>query len=163
MSNKKFQKSIISFLIILLIIPGILFSRPKKADAWVATWLTDIFTGSTSAHAAVQNGLTGSELSIAVKKAAEEILANIVRTIERRLLAEMTKSMVNWINSGFHGSPLFLQNPTAFFQEIGKYEIKNLVNIYGYDPNRFPFGESFALNTINSYKRCNKLLLLLLL
>jgi len=64
----------------------------------------------------------------------------------------MTKSVTNWINSGFHGAPLFLENPGSFFQDIGKYEIKNLVDEFGYDPNRFPFGQAFALNTINAYK-----------
>jgi len=35
--------------------------------------------------------------------------------IAKMLLHTMTVSVVNWINSGFHGSPAFLAHPAAFF------------------------------------------------
>ena len=65
----------------------------------------------------------------------------------------MTQSTINWINSGFHGAPLFIERPDAFFKDIAKYEIKKLVNTIGYDSLRFPFGKSVAINLINSFKR----------
>ena len=34
------------------------------------------------------------------------------------VLQEITRSIVNWINSGFNGSPSFVQNPGAFFLDI---------------------------------------------
>ena len=68
------------------------------------------------------------------------------------MLQQMTKSVVNWINTGNWGNPLFVTNPQSFFKDIAKSEIKNIVSIFGYDSRRFPFGKDFALNLINSYK-----------
>lgn len=76
-----------------------------------------------------------------------------LKAIAKRAIQEMTKSMVNWINSGFHGAPLFLENPDSFFEDIAKSEVRTLVDQFGYDSLKYPFGKDFALNTINSYKR----------
>jgi hypothetical protein len=64
----------------------------------------------------------------------------------------MTQATINWINSDFHGSPLFLTNPQSFFNDIAKSELKTIVNTYGYNDLLYPFGKQFALNAINSYK-----------
>lgn len=41
----------------------------------------------------------------------------IARTIAKVALNQITNSVVNWINSGFQGSPSFVQNPTKFIQQ----------------------------------------------
>jgi len=151
--NSRMVKFISSLLIIATIAPSILLSKPKQAEAFGATWLTDIFTGANVVPATVSAGQETTQTALKLKDVAKEIVKQIVMTIQRRLLAEMTKGMVNWINRGFHGSPLFLENPKSFFQDIAKYEVKTLIDTFGYDSRRFPFGRDFALNTINSYKR----------
>ncbi|MES2953271.1 MAG: hypothetical protein V4674_01800 [Patescibacteria group bacterium] len=35
-----------------------------------------------------------------------------------RIIAQMTKSVVSWINSGFEGSPAFVTNPKQFFLDV---------------------------------------------
>ncbi|OGJ01082.1 hypothetical protein A3G98_02575 [Candidatus Nomurabacteria bacterium RIFCSPLOWO2_12_FULL_37_8] len=153
-TKSKIIKFISFFLIIAVIAPTILLSRPKPIQAfWGATWLTDIFTGVTVGTTGTTAGATVTTASLGIKDVAKEILKQIVMSIQRRLLATMTKSMVNWINSGFHGAPLFLENPQSFFKDIAKYEIKTLINSTGYDSKRFPFGQKLALDTIASYKR----------
>jgi len=42
-------------------------------------------------------------------------LDKIAVTIAKQLLHMLTASIVNWINTGFKGSPSFIQNPEAFF------------------------------------------------
>ncbi len=130
------NKKLISTLLIILIIPTILFSVPRKADAQFVSnpFVFDIPTEITTA-----------------KSLLETILAQVIMAIEKKLLQQLTQSTVNWINSGFHGNPLYVQNPDSFFKDIAKYEVKNLVNMIGYDPLQ-PFGKSFALNAINAYK-----------
>jgi hypothetical protein len=46
-----------------------------------------------------------------------------------------------------------LENPESFFEDIAKSEVKNIVDTFGYDSLKFPFGKDFALNVIGSYKR----------
>lgn len=57
------------------------------------------------------------------------------------VLAEFTSSVVNWINSGFNGSPLFLQNPKAFFKSIADQETSGLIDIIAFDDVNYPFGK----------------------
>jgi len=156
LKNNTIQKLISVLLIIAIIAPAVLLSKPKQANAtgWpvvdIVHNITSIFNGVTQtgtlATSAVNTGLH-------IKDIVLEVLKEVARTFAKRLLAQMTQDTVKWINSGFHGNPLFLQNPDSFFKDIAKSEIKTLVNLFGYDPNKFPFGEQFALNTINSYKR----------
>jgi hypothetical protein len=47
------------------------------------------------------------------------ILDPLAWVTSKGLLQDMTNSTVNWINSGFKGSPSFVQNPESFFQGIG--------------------------------------------
>ena len=138
----------ISTLFFVLVLTGtILFSQPKKALAWgvVMDWLTETNTGIAAGSSATSTG-------IKIKEFATEILKQAISTIEVRVLQQMTMSTVNWINSGFSGSPLFVQNPDSFFNDIGKFEIKNLVNEFGYNTINYPFGQSWSLNIINTYK-----------
>ncbi len=64
------------------------------------------------------------------------------------VLAEFTKSVVNWINTGFKGSPLFLQNPKAFFKSIADQETSGLIDIIAFDEINFPFGKAVGQSLI---------------
>ena len=150
--NKTVQKTISIILIIGILAPTVLFSAPKKAQAipvteygWSAIF-KNIFLGSTAGSSGLTAANTSVTTALAIKTWAAELLKQVLRAFARRLLAQMTQSTVNWINSGFHGAPLFVESPGSFFKDIAKYEIKNLVNTIGYDNNRFPFGKSFAIN-----------------
>lgn len=157
--NKKIRKYISTFLIILVLVPTILLSTPKKANAFWGvgdiSWdgIVGFFTGSTAGSSALNAGTNISSLGLKIKDVAKEVLRQTAMAVARRALQEMTKSTVNWINDGFHGQPLFLENPDSFFKDIAKSEVKNMVDQFGYDSLKYPFGKDFALNTINSYKQ----------
>lgn len=152
---EKNKKLISVILIILIIAPVVLFSKPKKAEALgpVMDFLTEIFTGGTMGTSATGAGANVTNTALSLKNVAKEILRQLIMTAEKKLLQQMTKSTINWINSGFHGSPLFLTNPDSFFHDLAKTEIKNIIGDFGNDPSKFPFGQQFSLNLINSYKR----------
>ncbi len=158
MANKKITKFILGLLIISMIMPATFFSAPKKTNAflgfgdivfdpttYVPTWMQQVWGGLTS---------TATQLTAYFEshKFANWILENVLKRIAKALLAKMTQSIINWINSDFHGSPLFIQNPRSFFKDIAKSEIRNLIDMIGYDTFKFPFGPQTALNVINSYK-----------
>ncbi|MEK9181662.1 MAG: hypothetical protein AAB786_01450 [Patescibacteria group bacterium] len=152
--NKTSQKIISALLIILIIAPVAMFSVPQKAEAfWFSTWLTDASTTTTAVTTGTGATAEVTQVGLKIKDVAKEILRQILMTVARRFLQQMTKSTINWINSGFHGAPLFVENPKSFFRDIAKYEIKNLIDSVGRDPKRFPFGRNMALGTIAGFKR----------
>lgn len=150
--RNKTIKSISVILTILVLIPSVFLSKPQEAKALVASQLTDIFTGATAGSSATGSSASVTQTSFTIKSFAKDVLKQIIMSVEKRLLAQMTKSTINWINTGFHGSPLFVQNPQSFFRDIGKYEVKKFVDATGYDQARYPFGKDFDLNLINSFK-----------
>ena len=92
----------------------------------------------------------------ATKEATESINANskciqsIGRLIIKMLLQKMTVSTINWINSGFDGSPAFIQNPGKFFNDIRKNEILQF-GIEINNPQLFPFGKAWMKNTAAAF------------
>lgn len=156
--KNKTKKLISSLFIVLILLPAVLFSFPKKGHAlWGAGDVgTNPIGDASSGASAVSNASTAassaSELALKLKDVAIYVGEQLLKAAAKRVLAEMTKSIINWINDGFHGSPLFLENPQSFFNDIAKSELKTMVDMFGYDALRYPFGKQFALNAINSYK-----------
>ncbi len=151
--RSKIIKIISPLLIILVLVPSIFLLQPKQANAqWYTFSISDFWNALTSGSSSTTATTNSAKLALAVKAASKEILRQVEMTVARKALQEITKSTVNWINSGFHGSPLFLENPQSFFQDIAKTEVKTLVDIFGYDSVKYPFGKAFALNAINAYK-----------
>ncbi len=66
------------------------------------------------------------------------------KAIAKALLAELTKKIVNWINSGFNGNPFYIQDQQSFFHDIAKKEINSFVAVIGFDGKNFPFGRDSA-------------------
>lgn len=156
--NKKIQKLISCLIIISVFAPSVfVLSTPRKAEAVdfiggaaniikaVLGYIGNVLSSSSAVSNATVAGKT-------IKDIALLVLQEVLKAIAQKALQAITKSTVAWINGGFHGSPLFLENPQSFFTDIVKTEIKTLVDQFGYDTLRFPYGKDFALNTINSYK-----------
>src|SRR3989344_8775892 len=149
--NQKIQK-VITTLVLIAIIASPLFIAPKKAHAFLGFGdiVVDIIT---EIKTAISAAVDLYEKKITVKNELRFVLNQIAKSVARKALTELTKGTVNWINSGFHGKPLFLENPDSFFRDITKFEIRNLVDIFGRDPLRFPYGRQVSLNFIDAYKR----------
>ena len=60
-------------------------------------------------------GLNGNATA---KSTTDTFWGCIARTLAKVALQQITSSVVNWINSGFNGSPAFVQDPTSFFQNV---------------------------------------------
>lgn len=64
--------------------------------------------------------------------------------IAHTVLHSLTSSVVNWINSGFNGSPSFLTNPDGFFMNVGDQVTGDLIGDAG--PLAQSLCQPFALN-----------------
>ncbi len=72
-------------------------------------------------------------------------LKSIGRAVIKILLQKLTTDTVNWINSGYEGSPLFVQNPGAFFKDIEKEQLIKFTSEIN-DSVLYPFGKDFIKN-----------------
>ncbi|MDQ5893046.1 MAG: hypothetical protein QG640_56 [Patescibacteria group bacterium] len=105
---------VIGTLVILIAFSTSFSAYPKKAEAqWAVFDLPNLATN-------VLNGV--SQFASAAfdysSEYKEYILDPLVSGLAEMVLQEITRSIVNWINSGFEGSPSFVQNPGAFFLDI---------------------------------------------
>src|SRR5258708_6568358 len=106
--NRKIQKFISFFLITATFAPSFLiFSIPKKAEAQVlgtgavSTVVADIGATISATLNAANTVLSSTNVGLKIKDVAKEIAKEVAMAAARRLLAEMTKNTVNWINTGF--------------------------------------------------------------
>jgi len=83
--------------------------------------------------------------SLAKQKASLEnelCLKSIGQVIIKIILQKLTLSTVEWINTGFEGKPLFVQDPGQFFQNIATTEILQFRAEID-NPTLYPFGRAF--------------------
>ncbi|HEY4503451.1 MAG TPA: hypothetical protein VJC14_03415 [Candidatus Paceibacterota bacterium] len=154
--RKKINPKIISTSIIIsIMVPSVLFFSPQKAGAIVSTsgYIIDSFAPLIYSTETVNTIQTTTQTGIQLKEIAKEVFREVLKNLAKRTLNKMTESTINWVNTGYSGRPLFLENPESFFKDIAKYEVKNFVDTIGYDSLRLPFGKDLALNTIYTYKR----------
>jgi hypothetical protein len=146
--NATFQKVISCLLVVCILSPAfVVFALPKKAQAIIP--VADV------ANLAQLTIIAGNQIKDGVKTVKDiikAILIELLKAIARKLIDKMTQATVNWINSGFRGKPLFIENPESFFGDIVKTEIKGFVGDIGYDKIKFPFGKDYALSLIEQTK-----------
>lgn len=80
----------------------------------------------------------------------------LMRTIARAALQQMTNSIVQWINSGFNGSPSFVTNYQQFFQSVADQAAGNFIaNVANFSPMCTPFRAQIRIALAQSYARRN--------
>lgn len=158
LKNKTIQNFTSSLLIISMLVPAIFLSfKPPHARAQGKVPVMDLAAEMSLKTIAGNTPVITTKTTLSAllqgKGWAQKLLELVLMTAAKAVLAKMTQATINWINSDFHGAPLFLENPESFFRDIAKSEVKRLVDMIGYDSFRFPFGKQTALNVIDSYKR----------
>ncbi|MFA6077126.1 MAG: hypothetical protein WC735_03585 [Candidatus Paceibacterota bacterium] len=150
-AKDKTTKLISASLIVSMLLPAVLLLNPKQAEAAlpIGVPVNDVVAQATLLDIA---GNTTISSATDTKSWAQKLLELLLMVAAKRFLAQMTQATVNWINSGFHGAPLFIENPGSFFKDISKSELRSLIDMIGYDTLRFPFGKDIALQVIASYK-----------
>ncbi len=156
-----------ALLIVSMLLPAVLLSStPRRAEAVAGvgdivhdpihsawSWLNSTFLAVMSPSTVTATAATVANTNLHILDYAQKMLETILKTVIKRVLAKMTQSIINWINSDFHGAPLFIENPGMFFNDIAKTQVRQIVEMIGYDPNGFPYGKQVALGIIDAYKR----------
>ena len=98
----KYKKPIVIILILAFIFPCGFLAKPQKAEAgFPVTVVWDI-----PRDIPIPSGVK------------ENILDTVFWIIAKLMIKTLTNSIVNWINSGFEGSPTFVTNPGAYFGDL---------------------------------------------
>lgn len=133
------RRAISSFLLLALLAPSlVLLGSPRAANAQ---------SGSTACLGAAASGIgistargvltvpveTGPVLSGSAEalKIKECVLDPLVKIIAKTLIAALTRSIINWINTGFQGNPAFVTDLQGFLTNVADQAIGNF--IYGTD------------------------------
>lgn len=113
--KNNFLKIILAGAALCLVFSAATLASPKKANAQLA--VVDAGNIAQNTISALENTVTAIETTD--QEIESTVLNKIATAIAKELLMQITESVVNWINSGFNGNPSFIQNPTAFFENIG--------------------------------------------
>jgi len=93
--TQKLKEITVICLIVLMIMPYGLLVQPQKVEA--------------------VGFFTGLDLIQDVKELPLDLVASFAKGI---IIAAITESIINWINSGFDGNPSFIDNPEAFYTDV---------------------------------------------
>lgn len=101
------------------------------------------------ANQELKKDLEDAKKSIQGLEENDTCLKSIGRLVTKMLLQKMTVSTVEWINNGFEGKPLFLQNPGKFFGDIATNELLQF-KLEIDDARLYPFGRAFLKSQVNA-------------
>ncbi|MEK7593968.1 MAG: hypothetical protein AAB471_02245 [Patescibacteria group bacterium] len=141
-----FKKIILPLVIFSLLLPSAFLTFPQKAEAfhdfdvpnWIQNTLSAVSTGDILA------GNVSMKFKVFV---LDPLVVRIARTILKR----MTASIVQWINSGYQGSPSYLTNPNKFFADIAKEET-NIFIIEEVAKSNNPYATDIVYSILNPRK-----------
>ena len=77
-------------------------------------------------------------------------LNSIGKAVVKMLVDQMTVGIVNWIQTGDFGDPLFLTDSSKFFKDYAKNEILGFGQEIS-DVTKYPFAKNFMLGVANSF------------
>lgn len=98
-----------------------------------ATEPTQILNNIELAYSSVKNAITAAATQLTAFNTGslwfkENILDPLSWSIAKALLAQFTQSIVNWINSGFQGSPAFVTDLKGFLLDVADIAAGEYIN-----------------------------------
>lgn len=96
------------------------------AASILANKALSVSTSDTPAEAALQR-LVSAEKTKENLDLKNCVAKPLTRIIAKTLLHTMTRSVVNWINSGFRGSPSFVTDPEGFLTDVADQSIGRVI------------------------------------
>ncbi|MFA6536406.1 MAG: hypothetical protein WC250_00565 [Candidatus Paceibacterota bacterium] len=105
------KKFLTGLLVLAFVMPMVFATSANSANAQDAGGLGSVVPVGDAKNL-VKN--TATAFSTNAEKVRTYVLNNIAYTVAKGIARQLTTSIVNWINSGFNGSPAFVTNPTQF-------------------------------------------------
>ncbi len=121
------RKNLIRLILLALVFSTVTFTFPKKAEAQWATFDASNFFQNTLT--AINTSATS--FSTYSSEFKEYVLDPIATGMAKAVIRQITTSIVNWINSGFEGSPSFVQNPGGFLLDVADQVSGDFLAKYG--------------------------------
>lgn len=119
---------IISFAFVSVYVPNS-FSPTQKVEAALATEFT---AWLSNAQHMIGNVFSAAKEVLQIKSWAKDgILDGLAWMIAKAILSRMTGQIVSWINSGFNGSPAFVQDLDSFLLDVADNELGMLLEEIG--------------------------------
>lgn len=106
----------------------------------------------------------GGEVSVTDSKLAskqqisekrQSCFDGLAYALAKQQLVSMTKSTMNWVNSGFNGDPMYVRNINSLTNSIEGTILQKEVDLFKNSPaggGDYPYGRNFALSQISSFK-----------
>lgn len=166
-SGTVLKKIACCILIVALVIPATLLSKPKEVEADVGKCFGQLGVAvglvvkekakETVLHVPVTMGIVADSIkagSVSGSFWDTCVFRPLARLIGKRMLAELTKSIVDWINTGFDGSPSFIKDPESFLLDVGDQVVGEYILGTGLAGlcKPFEFNVRIALAVNYSYK-----------
>ncbi|MEI6581083.1 MAG: hypothetical protein WCO07_02845 [bacterium] len=82
----------------------------------------------------------------------QNCLNAIGKAVAKILIDEITLSTIEWIQTGNDGGPLFVQNPSKFFEDIARAEILGF-GLEIENADLYPFAKDFTQGVAKSYQK----------
>lgn len=76
----------------------------------------------------------------------------IATTLAKNQLTALTRSAVSWINTGFSGNPLYVQNITSLTTGIERNVLETGINQLTNQNSAYPYGTAFSQSVIRGYR-----------
>lgn len=122
-TRKKLKSVLVLFLMVVVMIPGsFAVSPPQHVEAQTTVFDPTNFIANTATRIASELALS----AVDADKFKEFVLDALVWFANNVLIKHITRSVVNWINSGFEGNPAFVTDFQGFLTdaidaEIGRF------------------------------------------
>lgn len=84
-------------------------------------------------------------------KTREECFNGIAVTLAKNQLTSMTRYTMNWINTGFNGNPMYVQNITNLTNSIERNVLEKSYQQLGDSNKAYPYGSAFSRSMIKGY------------
>ena len=81
-----------------------------------------------------------------------ECFNGIAMTLAKNQLTAMTRYTMNWINTGFNGDPMYVQNITSLTNGIEKGVLETGIAVLTSPSKAYPYGADFSRSMVNSYQ-----------
>ena len=122
--KKNFTKKLLLGFVLISILGVGINIQPKRAYALFGVGdagTTVIVVGNTSPTELMNTS------NIWAERIKNYILDGLAWHIAKMIVQQITASVVQWINSGFQGSPSFVTNPGGFFADVGDQVTGNFI------------------------------------
>ena len=128
--NKYFNKKIITYFLTISFVFSF-FVVPNKANALFGVGDVVIDPSNLAQTTITAANSTVSAYSNMALQLKEYVLDGLGTMLVKQIVRQITTSVVTWINSGFEGSPSFLQNPGSFFLDVADQITGDFISKFG--------------------------------